>query len=411
MRPAIAGYDSPSSPANPFRGWRLAALGLMAATMLVPVTMPVAVLRGLVHDRFAVSELETSLFMSINMIGALIFAPLTGALSDRLQSRKGLIVVSLLADAACFWLLTVPASFRLFLAVRFAEGVAHIVALSSLLALLADSAERRGRLMGTAGAGITFGVAVGAPLGGALGRIDPLRPLYAGAALLVVVAAVAALILPEPPRRGPRPSLRDISRLVIKNRALAVPFAYILIDRFTTGFFTTTFSLYMKRVFELSPPRIGMLIAFFMIPFSLLSYPVGRFTDRVSRTALMCGGSLLYGLGTASLGWWSAESLPLLMFALGVLAAVMFVPSLVMTTDLAEPEARATAMGGFNAAGALGFLIGPLVGGWVSQTVAAAEGWQAGYRTAFLVAGASEVLCVLATLPILLRLRRAGRTT
>jgi len=411
MQPAIAGDESPASPAGPFRGWRLAALGLMAATMLVPVTMPVAVLRGLVHDRFAVSELETSLFMSINMIGALLFAPLTGALSDRLRSRKGLIVGSLLADALCFWLLTVPTSFRLFMAVRFAEGVAHIVALSSLLALVADSAERRGRLMGTAGAGITFGVAVGAPLGGALGRIDPLRPLYAGAALLVVVAAVAALILPEPPRRGPRPSLRDITRLVIKNRALAVPFAYILIDRFTTGFFTTTFSLYMKRVFELSPPRIGMLIAFFMIPFSLLSYPVGRFSDRVSRTALMCGGSLLYGLGTASLGWWSAESLPLLMFALGVLAAVMFVPSLVMTTDLAEPEARATAMGGFNAAGALGFLIGPLVGGWVSQTVAAADGWQAGYRTAFLVAGASEVLCVLATLPILLRLRRAGRTT
>jgi MFS family permease len=403
--------DTPAPPDRHFAGWRLAALGLMAATMLVPVTMPVAVLRGLVHDRFGVSELETSLFMSINMIGALLFAPLTGALSDRLQSRKLLIVGALLADAACFWIMTVPASFRIFMAVRFAEGVAHILALSSLLALLADSSEKRGRLMGTAGAGIAFGVAVGAPLGGVLGRSNPLTPLYAGAVLLVVVAGVASLILPEPPRRSERPSFGDILRLVSRNRALAVPFVYVFVDRFTTGFFTTTFSLYMKRVFDLSPPGIGMLIAFFMIPFSLLSYPVGRSAERVSRTALMCGGSLLYGLATASLGWWRLDGLPWLMVALGTMAAVMFIPSLIMVSDFAKPEVRATAMGGFNAAGALGFLIGPLVGGWVSQTVALSQGWAAGYRVAFLVAGASEILCVLATLPLLLRLRREGRTT
>jgi MFS family permease len=411
----MAAAPNPIPPAPPpaarFTAWRLLALGLVTATMLVPVTMPVAVLRGLVHDRFGVSELQTSLFMSINMIGAALTAPFTGALADRLRSRKALIVGALVADAVCFWGLTRAESFGVFMAVRFFEGAAHIVALSALLALLADSPERKGRLMGMAGAGITFGVAVGAPLGGILGRDDPLVPLYAGGSLLAVVAVLVAALLPETLRRGERRGLADILRLVAGNRALAVPYLFVFVDRFTTGFFTTTFSLYMRRVFELPPPRIGMLIALFMIPFSLLSYPVGRWSDRASRAALMCGGSLVYGLGTASLGFWRPEHLGYLMFGLGAMAAVMFVPSLVMTSDLTRGGARATALGGFNAAGALGFLLGPATGGLVSQTVAAASSWEAGYRAAFIVAGAAEIACVAIALPFLLRLRRDGRTT
>jgi predicted MFS family arabinose efflux permease len=394
-----------------FEGWRLWAVGLMAMAMLVPVTMPVAVLRGLVHDRFAVSEFQTSLFMSVNMIGAVLSAPLVGALGDRLRSRRRLVVWATLCDAALFWAMTLPSSFGVFMALRFVEGAAHILALSSLLAVLADSPGRRGRLMGMAGAGITFGIAIGAPLGGALGRSDPLIPLYAGGGLLVLLAVAAAAVLPERPPRAHRASLRELWRLISLDKALAAPLTFAFIDRFTTGFFTTTFSLYMRRVFELSPPEIGMLIACFMLPFSLLSYPVGRLADRFSRTALMCGGSLVYGLGTLTLGWWSADGLPFLMAMLGTTAAVMFVPSLIMTTDLSQPETKATAMGGFNAAGALGFLVGPAVGGWVSQSVALGQGWQAGYQAAFVVAGASEVLCVLIALPVLLRLRRAGRTT
>jgi MFS family permease len=393
------------------RGWRLLSLGLLAATMLVPVTMPVAVLRSLVHDRFGVSEFATSLFMSINMVGAVIGAPVMGAMADRLPTRKGVIAVSLLIDAFCFWLMTLPVSFSVFLAIRFFEGVAHIVSLSALMALLADSAERSGRLMGMAGAGITLGVAVGAPLGGVIGRTDPLLPLYAGAGLLVAVAALSLVVLSEPPRRRVRHSVRQLVRMLSANRAVAVPLVYAFVDRFTTGFFTTTFSLYLRRIFDLQPPEIGLLIAWFMLPFSLLSYPVGRLTERHSRTLLMCGGSLLYGVFTATLGWWPADQLRWLMLLLGILAAVMYVPSMVMTSDLAPPEARATALGGFNAAGALGFIAGPLVGGAVSQFVASASTWQDGYRAAFLVAGTTEVLCVAATLPVLLRLRREGRTT
>ena len=68
-------------------------------------------------------------------------------------------------------------------------------------------------------------------------------------------------------------------------------------------------------------------------------------------------------------------------------------------------------MGAFNAAGSLGFIVGPATGGIVSQLVAQQTDWETGYRAAFGVAGVSEALCVVIALPFLARLVRSGRTT
>ncbi len=44
---------------EPYAGAGILVLGLLAFLMLVPVTLPVTVLRGLVQERFGVSELLT----------------------------------------------------------------------------------------------------------------------------------------------------------------------------------------------------------------------------------------------------------------------------------------------------------------------------------------------------------------
>ena len=127
---------------------------VLAAGTMLPVTLPVPVLRELVTERFAVSELATSLFMSINMVGALLTAPIAGALSDRWGRRVPLLVGALLVDALCFLALTADVAFPVFLAIRFAEGCAHITALSMLLSLasMALDPSRRGRAMGVVAA-------------------------------------------------------------------------------------------------------------------------------------------------------------------------------------------------------------------------------------------------------------------
>jgi MFS family permease len=409
--PPVGRSDAASSTESveiePGAAWRLAAISVLALGIMAPVTMPVPVLRELVQDRFAVSEFLTSLFMSVNMVGGLIAAPLAGALADRLPLRRWLLVGALVADALCFFALTMAVPFPVFLAIRFVEGCAHITALSVLLTLASHALPpaRRGRAMGLVGGSMMLGIALGAPIGGMLGREGALVPLQVGTLLLVVAAAIAAVAVREAAGRDERPGLRDIAAALRAHPAILAPLAFAFTDRFTVGFFTTTLALYLRRIHAVDSAQIGWIIAAFMIPFALLSYPFGRLAEKRSPIALLCGGSILYGIGTAAVGFVAPPAIYALMAATGAAAAVMFVPSMLMTVRLAPESVRATALGAFNAAGSLGFIAGPLAGGAISQLVAARADWLAGYRAAFASAGASEWLCVAVALPVLLRLR------
>jgi MFS family permease len=391
----------------------LTILGILAISIMAPVTLPVPILRELVGERFEVSELLTSLFMSVNMIGAAVAAPVAGALADRLGKRRPLIVGALIIDAVCFLAMTSNVPFPVFLGMRFIEGCAHIFALSLLLSISASvgGANGRGLSMGITGAGMMLGIAIGAPIGGALGADDPLRPLIAGTGLLLVASTLAATTLPDPRQQEERPGLSSIWRTIKENRDIVAPLVFAFADRFTVGFYTTTFSLFASGLHGASPPRVGLWITAFMLPFAFFSFPFGVLADRVSKTALLCGGSLVYGLLTASLGFWPTDLIGFGMAVIGLSAAVMFVPSMLMTTDLTPPAIRSTALGAFNTAGSLGFILGPITGGLVSQTISASHGPAVGYQAAFAVAGGAEILCAAIALPFLLRLRAAGRTT
>ena len=406
--------DRSQSDQIEYEGWRLSALAGIAVLVLIPVTLPVPVLRELVQERFAVSEFATSLFMSINMLGAALAAPLAGLLADRHLQRPRFIAWALAIDALCFFALTLDVPFPVFMGIRLLEGCAHIVALSLLLGLAhgARSEAQRGLAMGLAGGGLLLGVAIGAPIGGFAGRVDPLLPLYLGCVLLIVTAGLARTLLRE--TREPSASRAGFGDMwaMVKDRPLIIaPLAFAFADRFTVGFFTTTFSLYLTRIHEMDPARVGGLIAAFMLPFALLSVPLGSLSRRIPLSLLLCVGSAVYGVAVGSLTFWPPNALPALMGVSGMLAAVMFVPSMLMTTELSPEKLRTASLGAFNAAGSLGFIVGPVVGGFVSQFVAAESGWAAGYRAAFLVAGAAEVLLALATFPALRRFERKRRAS
>jgi MFS family permease len=217
-----------------------------------------------------------------------------------------------------------------------------------------------------------------------------------GAAVVASAAVLALLLLRETAgRERERPGLGEIARLVRASPIVAIPLLFAFADRFTVGFFTTTFPLMLRTLHELPPARIGLLIAVFMLPFAALSFPFGILSQRTSRAFVLCGGSLVYGCLVASLGFWPAGALVGVMLAAGAAAAVMFVPSMLFTADATPESVRTTSMGAFNAAGSLGFIVGPLTGGFVSQTVAAAEGPAAGYAAAFAVAGGFKILLAL----------------
>jgi MFS family permease len=336
-----------------------------------------------------------------------------GALADPWGRRRGLLIGALALDALCFVALTADVPFAAFMAIRFFEGCAHISALSLLMGIASSARpeHERSLALGVVGSGLLLGVATGAPLGGRLGARDELLPLEVGAAVVAAAAVLAALIVKETGRAGERrPGFAEIGRLVRAHPLVALPLAFSFIDRFTVGFFTSTFVFLARNEHQFTSARVGMLIGIFMLPFALLSFPFGLLAQRTSRVAFLVGGSLVYGALVASLGFWPSDVFTALMPITGISAAVMFMPSMLMTAETTPERIRTTSLGAFNAAGSLGFIAGPLVGGAVSAAVGAEHGALAGYRAAFAVAGVSVIALALAALAPLWRFERQHAT-
>ena len=390
------------------RTWPI-ALGIFL--LMLPVTAMVPLLYALTEGRHpGLSDLGRHLFMSAHMAGALLFAVLAGLLSDRLGQRKRLIVPALVVNGLVLLLMQWPWPYGIQLGLRFIEGCAHMTVLSLAMTLAADRARpgREGGAMGLVGAALSLGVASGAVLGGRIGAETPEAVFLWGGLVMLLVALGAILVLRDAPvaRAGER--LREVLALALRQRSLLVPYAFTFVDRLTVGFIISTVSLYFATVIGFDPVRIGMVMAAFLLPFAVLTYPAGLLCQRWDPVFMMAGGSLLYGVFLAGLGFAGPGQVMATMALGGVVAALMFAPSLVLVTRLAGPAQRATAMGGFHLAGSLGFMLGPLVGVAGISALRAFD-WPP-YPAVFLLVGGLEIAVVLVFLPWLLRLHRASGT-
>jgi MFS family permease len=183
---------------------------------------------------------------------------------------------------------------------------------------------------------------------------------------------------------------------------LALPLAFHFVDRLAVGLFVVVFPLYIDALGADDPAIRGRYLAFFLFPFALLQYFTGRLAEKSGPYLPLLAGSFLYGLLLCTVGYAGLYTLRSVMLGLGVFAAVMFPPAILLTAQLSPPTSRASAMGGFNLAGSLGFALGPLVGSWAFAA--------RGFGFAFLVCGLIEmVTAIVATLVVVRWARAANR--
>lgn len=387
-------------------------LGLAIFSLMLPVTGVVPVLEELTGGRHPdLSDFSKHLFMVTNMLAAVILAPVAGRLSDRLGHRRPLIVGAMLSNAVVLTLLAMDAPYAIHLTLRFLDGALHITALTLLMTMAADrvTATGTGRAMGVAGAGLTLGVACGAPLGGLLGQLGAVHVLHAGAALSLLLAVWVFLLGDMPDRKTDTGHTENRPRAVTPPwRSVIVPYTFTFADRLSVGFIISTMTLYLRTVLEAEPATIGALLGSFMLPFALLTYVFGRLARRLEPLRMMMAGSAVYGTILLALAFAPLDVWWVLMPTGGVAAAMMFAPSLILTSKAGGPGSKAVAMGGFHAAGSLGFLLGPLAGAGVLAIAGLLGG--TGWQAAFVVIAALQWLCVIVFLPRLRPGRPNGST-
>ena len=389
-----------SAPANGSRD--PVSIGLPCLLLLLAMfnlTLVVAGLKEFILDDLGGSVADATWFFSVETLAHILFAPLWGLLSDRVGRRKPFIVLGFFASALLYFSFARVEDVGVLLALRFLQGACSVMGWSLLMAMVLDrtTEELRGRYSGMMGASLILGVSLGAPVGGLISReLGPRAPLLAAAVLFLVVAA-GSFLLQEPTRHVRQITMSRILGTVRQRPRLLMPMAFHFVDRFTVGFFVVVFPLYLDSLGAHDPAVRGRYLALYLLPFAVLQLVTGRLVERIGPMPLLMVGSLAYGIMLSTVGFSDLLMLWPVMIALGVLAAVMFPPTLTLTSRFSEPATRGTAMGGFNVAGSLGFAIGPIVGGWAYAL--------RGYGFAFVLSGAMEILAAIVALAVVLRWR------
>jgi MFS family permease len=223
--------------------------------------------------------------------------------------------------------------------------------------------------------------------------------LAVAAVIFLVLSIVAELGLKDSPALRPQGQMRTVFLALQERPRLLVPMLFHFVDRLAVGLFVVVFPLYLDSLGAGDPAIRGRYLALFLLPFAALQYFTGKLAERTGPIHPLVIGSLLYGFVLCWVGVSSLVALRPLMVALGVLAAVMFPPAILLTARWSDRRTRASAMGGFNLAGSLGFTIGPVLGAWAFKAF--------GFGSAFIICGWLEILVAVVGWILLRRWQRA----
>jgi len=368
-----------------------AATAMLCACSVLSSTLMIPAVRPFMASYHGAPEYALHAFMTVNMVGAILGAPLFAWLADKTGDRGRLLIGLAVVDGGLLLACTAPLPVGAILGLRTLQGAANVGGLSILMgAARGGDPKKHGRTMGMIGAAIMGAVALGAPLGTLLLSLGPAAPAIAGGCLQLGVAAY--LVRYRVPATGRSERTRHPFRLLREAPLLRLPTLWVTAERFTVGTFVVSFALYGHRALELSDGQVGALFSWFLLPFAIATYPLSRLAERIPRAGMLAMGTALYGIAFMIMGVVPASGLWAVMLLAGLSSAAIYAPSLCYTATLSPKGSRAMAMALVNAGGSLGMMMGTALAG-IASAVLTRAGWTANelYPAIFFSAGVVEL--------------------
>jgi MFS transporter, DHA1 family, tetracycline resistance protein len=245
------------------------AIGFLS-TISMTIVLPVLpfIIQNHVHDATNVA-LWVGVLETVFSACALFAGPVLGALSDRI-GRKPVLVVSLLGSAVGYVLFGIAGGLGILVVSRIIDGItAGDMAVS--MAYLADITppEERAAQFGLAGAVGGVGFMIGPAVGGLLAHFGYAVPVFAAAAITVLIAVISALVLPETITAEKRaaklavesPHLLQTIRDAFSHSDLRPLLFALTLAAVPFGFFVLNASVLAKDAIAWGPTQIGLLIS------------------------------------------------------------------------------------------------------------------------------------------------------
>jgi MFS transporter, DHA1 family, solute carrier family 18 (vesicular amine transporter), member 1/2 len=408
-------------------------LGLVAMALLndsLQVTMLAPIIHTLVINSppplgvTSNGEIALGLFFAAKDICQLLFAPIAGILTARLQSPALTLSLSTAALGVATLVFAEATTFRQLLVARGAQGAASAAVLTGGLSLIAQTHDSavRGAAMGVANAGLALGLVCGPLIGGALFEAVGRRQAFRLAGCVVLVNAVAqTLLLPRAVAgaAGAKTAMggggggtgrtndtnqKDISstatnaswsslRKLLGNRDVLLVAGAILAAHAVIGAYKPMVQMISDREFGLGVFHRSLVISIATVTFFITTPIAGRISDNIPRRSRLVSVGLMLTVLTVFFfslrsycGFWAlCVSVACLGASMGVSgsASQALLADLVDRHDLGE---YSLAFALADMADSIGLIAGPIVGLTISQ----------------LLGSPSAGLCVVAMMSLLL---------
>lgn len=365
-----------------------------AVRVIIPIVFVVMLGFGIVVPilplfarSFGVGYGAAGLLISVFALTRLVAGPVAGPIIDRFGERvcaaAGVTIVgvsSLLTGLA--------QTFPQAVAFRGAGGAGSALLFTSLTSYLMKTVpkDRMGRTLGLFYGSFNLGVIAGAPLGGLIAEQFGLgSPLFFYAALLFVAGGMYMWLVRNPvsavnassqgegaPPRGMRHLLRRRAFFT----TIFLNFSYLWM---IAAVFDTLVPLFGQEVLSMSPGAIGAIFSVALATELAVLYSAGSAADRLGRRPVVIPSMAALAILVSTLGLApNPLILGALMALLGIASGYAGVPPVAMLADVAPGGRTGTAVGIFRFAGDVGFVLGPLVGGFAASAF--------GFRPAFWIA-------------------------
>jgi predicted MFS family arabinose efflux permease len=344
-------------------------------------------LLGTIGADLGVRQGATGLLITVTQVGYALGVFFIVPLGDRVDRRRVVPLVMLLSAVALAASAAAP-TFPLLLVALTLVGLTTVAGqmLTPLAGDLASDAER-GKVLGTVASGLILGILVSRTVSGLLADALGWRAVFAVAAGLLVVLAVAmARSIPRLPRRASAPYGRllwSVLTAVARGRQVRVTMVIgaAAMSVFTVFWTGLTFLL-AAEPFGYSTTQIG-LVSVVGIVGAVAALRAGRLFDRgLSVPGIGVGlGVTLVALVVAGLG---GQHLAVVLVAVALLSVGIQSAQVLLQTRMLsiDPGARSR----LNTA----FVVGNFVGGALGSALAGAL-WPVGGWTALMVAAACLV--------------------
>jgi MFS transporter, DHA1 family, tetracycline resistance protein len=386
----------PLRQARPAQPGRRTALAVLFATVFIDllgfgIVIPFLPLYA---ERLHVNAFGVGLILSIYSLMQLLCAPLLGGLSDH-YGRRPIIMLGLLGSSISYVIYGFAASFALLLISRAVHG-ACAGTVSAAQAYVADTTteSERAHGMGMIGAAFGLGFVLGPAIGGILGHSNLRLPVFFAALLTLANLIFAAVALPEShlPDHAANLTWAAAAAPLLKlphqltRHRLSRLFVIAFLGTSAMAAFETTFALMVPGIYGYGLRGIGELLAFAgLLQAFTQGYLLRKIVARQGELRLVRIGMFAFAAGMAPMASMSSRGLlwtSLALLSIGYGLASPSIASLISRST--EHHLQGEVLGVNQSALSLARICGPLMAGFIYQTLAPAAVYASGAVTAII---------------------------